>query len=228
MLAIDVMTTQTVTASPDTPVSEIARLMLERHISAVPILDEHGKLIGIVSEGDLLRRYESGTERKRSRWAEVFKDTSRLADEYVKSHGRKAKDVMTSVMITVDESTPLHKIVDIFESRAIKRVPVMRENRLVGIVSRTNLLQALVSAASGDEESLRDDRSIRARLLAELQDKAWRPSNILVTNGVVHFWGQVLSDSEREAMRIAAENIPGVRGVKDHTWYPDVLPRLSN
>jgi hypothetical protein len=102
----------------------------------------------------------------------------------------------------------------------------MRENRLVGILSRANLLQALVSAASADEPAAKDDRTIRARLLAELQNKVWCPSNILVTNGVVHLWGQVLSDSEREAMRIAAENIPGVRAVRDHTWYPDVSPRL--
>jgi hypothetical protein len=100
----------------------------------------------------------------------------------------------------------------------------MREKRLVGIVSRANLLQALVSAASAEEQPPGDDRSIRARLLTELQKKAWRPSNILVANGVVHLWGKVHSESEREAMRIAAENIPGVRGVEDHTWYPDVLP----
>ena len=114
MLAIDVMTTPTVTASIDTPVSEIARLLLERHVSAVPILDKHGQLVGIVSDGDLLRRHESDTERKRSLLAEAFTNRSRLADEYVKSHGRRAKDVMTSDVITVNESTPLHKIADIF------------------------------------------------------------------------------------------------------------------
>jgi CBS domain-containing protein len=131
---------------------------------------------------------------------------------------------MTSNVITVNESTPLHEIADIFESRKIKRVPVMREKRLVGMVSRANLLQALVSAAVPEEHPREDDQSIRARLLTELQKKAWCPSNILVANGVVHFWGQVHSDSERDAMRIAAENVPGVRDVRDHTWYPDVLP----
>jgi CBS domain-containing protein len=221
---MDVMTTEIVTASPDTAVSEIARLMLERHISAVLILDHQGQLMGIVTEGDLLRRYESGTERKRSRWAETFTDSSRLAAEYVKSHGRKAKDVMTRDVVVVAESTPLQKIADTFESRKIKQVAVTREERPIGIVSRANLLQALVSRTSTEDQSPADDRSIRVRLLSELQKKPWRPSNLIVANGVVHYWGEVHSESEREAMRIAAENIPGVRGVEDHTWFPSVLP----
>jgi signal-transduction protein with cAMP-binding, CBS, and nucleotidyltransferase domain len=198
--------------------------MLERHISAVLILNDQGQLMGIVTEGDLLRRYESGTERKRSRWAEAFTDSSRLAAEYVKSHGRKAKDVMTRDVVAVAERTPLQKIADTFESRGIKQVAVTREERPIGIVSRANLLQALVSRASTADQPPADDRSIRARLLGELQKKPWRPSNLIVANGVVHYWGEVHSESEREAMRIAAENIPGVRGVEDHTQYPNVLP----
>lgn len=224
MLAMDVMTTSVVTASPDTAVSEIARLMLDRHSSAVLILDDQSQLMGIVTEGDLVRRYESGTERKRSRWAEVFTDSGRLAAEYVKSHGRKAKDVMTRDVVAMAESTPLQEIADTFELRGIKQVAVTRDRRPIGIVSRANLLQALVSRASTEDQPPADDRSIRARLLSELQKKPWRPSNLIVANGVVHYWGEVHSDNEREAMRIAAENIPGVRGVEDHTQYPSVLP----
>jgi signal-transduction protein with cAMP-binding, CBS, and nucleotidyltransferase domain len=133
---------------------------------------------------------------------------------------------MTRDVATVAENTPLQKIADIFESRGIKQVAVMREQRPVGLVSRANLLQALVSTASTAEKPATDDRTIRARLLTELQKKPWRPSNLIVANGVVHFWGEVHSESEREALRIAAENIPGVLGVEDHTWYPDVLPPL--
>jgi CBS domain-containing protein len=224
MLAIDVMTTPVVSASPEMSVSEIARLMLKAHISAVPILDEKQHLVGIVTEGDLLRRSEIGTERKRRRWLEAFTDGGTLAAEYVKSHGRKARDVMTAEVVTVDESTSLHKIADIFESRGIKRVPVMREHRLVGIISRANLLQALASMPSPAKKVATDDRSIREKLLTELRDKPWSLSNVIVMKGVVHFWGAVNSEEERQAMRIAAENIPGVRGVKDHSWYPELLP----
>jgi CBS domain/BON domain len=147
-----------------------------------------------------------------------------MAAEYVKSHGRKARDVMTANVITIDEKTPLHEIADLFESRGIKRVPVMRENLLVGIVSRANLLQALASSASLLTPAVVDDRSIRRKLLVELHDKPWGLRNIIVMDGVVHFWGAVNSEEERQALRIAAENIPGVRAVENHTWYPELLP----
>jgi CBS domain-containing protein len=224
MLAIDVMTSPVVSVSPDASVSEIARLMLKAHISAVPVVDEKQHLAGIVTEGDLLRRAEVGTERKRRRWIEAFTDGGTLAAEYVKSHGRKARDVMTTDVVTVDESTPLHKIADIFESRDIKRVPVMRESQIVGIVSRANLLQALASLPLPAKKTATDDRWIRRKLMAELQGKPWGVRNVIVKNGIVHFWGAVNSEEEREAMRVAAENIAGVRGVKDHTWYPELLP----
>jgi CBS domain-containing protein len=224
MLAIDVMTTSPVTATPDTPVIEIARLMLTHHCSAVLIVDAQGQLVGLVTEGDLLRRYETGTERKRSFWKEGFMGSDMLAAEYVKTHAQRAADVMTCDVVTVDESTSLQKIADLFESRSIKRVPVMREKRLVGVVSRANLLQALVCAVKPGEPAATDDRSIRTRLTAELQSKRWRPSNIIVANGVVHFWGEVHSENERKAMRVAAESVPGVRAIEDHTWYPAIFP----
>jgi predicted transcriptional regulator len=151
-------------------------------------------------------------------------DGGTMAAEYVKSHGRKARDVMTTNVVTIDENTPLHKIADLLESRGIKRVPVMRENLLVGIVSRANLLQALASKASIATEVTTDDRSIRGKLEAELHDKPWGLRNVVVTDGVVHFWGAVNSEEERQALRIAAENIAGVRAVDDHTWYAERLP----
>src|SRR4029450_11307240 len=148
MLSIDVMTTPVISAFPEMPVSEIARLMLKAHISAVPILDKKQHLVGIVTEGDLLRRAETGTERKRRWWMEPIIDGGTMAAEDVKSHGRKARDVMTTNVVTIDENTPLHKIADLLESGGIRRVPVMGGDGLVGIVSRANLLQALASKAS--------------------------------------------------------------------------------
>lgn len=226
MLAIDIMTPVVATASLDTHISALARMMLEQHISGIPIVNTNGDLAGIVTEGDLLRRCEIGTERDHSKWVEFFMSTDTLAAEYIKSHGRVAKDIMTTNVVTVDENTPIKKIAELFEARKIKRVPVMREGRLVGLVSRANLLQALVTNAQsiiGKTPSV-SDRKIRKALLKELHDKAWKPGNIIVRDGIVNYWGIVYSDIERDAMRIAAEGIAGVKSVSDHTTYLPVWP----
>jgi CBS domain-containing protein len=225
MLAIDIMTPAVVTATPETTVPELCRLMLESRISALPVVDQAGAVVGMITEGDLLRRCESGTEKKRPVWAELFVSNSQLAAEYVKAHGRKAKDIMTPEVVTVAESTPLREIADLFEKHGIKRVPVLREKRLVGMVSRANLVQALVAGlATTTPAAPADDAAIRAKLVAEFADKSWRPSNVIVRNGIVHLWGEVTSEEERAAMRVTAENMPGVKGVKDHTVYPAVWP----
>lgn len=226
MLAIDVMTPAVVTASPETTIPELCRLMLESRISALPIVDGKGEVVGLITEGDLLRRCESGTEKKRTAWAELFVSDSTLAAEYVKSHGRKAKDIMTTDVVAVSESTPLRAIADLFEAHGIKRVPVLREKRLVGMVSRANLLQSLVASIEAKRESAApiDDAAIRSRIVAEFADKTWRPANVIVRHGIVHLWGEVNSEEERAAMRVAAENIAGVKGVKDHTVYPAIWP----
>ncbi|WP_374650873.1 CBS domain-containing protein [Dongia sp.] len=226
MLAIDVMTPAVVTASPDTSIPDLCRLMLESRISALPVVDAAGSVVGMITEGDLLRRCESGTEKKRAAWVELFVSNSQLAAEYVKSHGRKAKDIMTTEVVTVSESTSLRDIADLLEKHGIKRVPVLREKRLVGVVSRANLLQALVATMASRPEAAapKDDAAIRAKLVAEFADKSWRPSNVIVRHGIAHLWGEVTSEEERAAMRVAAENTPGVEGVKDHTTYPVVWP----
>ncbi|WP_374378416.1 CBS domain-containing protein [Dongia sp.] len=229
MLAIDVMTPAVVTATPDTTIPELCRLMLQSRISALPVLDSAGKIVGIITEGDLLRRVESGTDKKRAAWVELFVSNSQLAAEYVKAHGRRAKDIMSTHIVAVNESTPLREIADLFERHSIKRVPVVRENRLVGMVSRANLLQALVAMieAKGEPAAPKDDAAIRAVLVKEFSDKSWRPSNVIVRQGIAHLWGEITSDEERAAMRVAAENTPGVKGVKDHTNYPVVWPPFA-
>src|SRR6516165_8507597 len=219
MRARDVMVRAVATTTPETTGEKGARLMINLRISGVPVLDRNGQLAGIVTEGDLLRRAETGTERQRSRWSRWFSANSRLAAEYIKSHARRVEDVMTREVVSVGELASLDEIAELMETKRIKRVPVVQDGKIVGIVSRADLLQVLASggAASANEDS---DRLIRERLLAELRTQQWASpveSNVVVSDGVVHFWGTVGSDEERKALRIAAENIPGVRGIEDHT-----------
>jgi len=220
MNAADIMTRDVVTVAPDTNVAEIARLMLERRVSAVPVV-ENGAPIGIVSEGDLLHRPETGTEPHHSRWLELFLSRDSLAAEYVRTHGRTARDVMTSEVISVGETTSIAEIADLLESRHIKRVPVVADDgRLVGIVSRANLLQGLASRTAGPSAVTVDDQRIRDALLDELASQDWAgspdPGNVIVEDGVVHLWGLVRSPEVRRAMVVAARNIAGVKAVEDH------------
>lgn len=218
--ARDVMTSQVVTVGPGDTVSKVASLLTEHGISAVPVIDA-GKLVGIVSEGDLVHREEIGTAaRRRSWWLRLFTDSSAMAAEYTKSHARHVAEVMTTRVATVTEGTPLADIADLLEKRRIKRVPVVREGELVGIVSRANLIRALAIArdsplvrASGDDSAIRDE------LLKRLRQESWSSigaSDVTVSGGVVAFWGAYRSDAERKASRILAENVPGVREIQDN------------
>jgi CBS-domain-containing membrane protein len=193
--------------------------MINLRISGVPVLDKNGQLVGIVTEGDLLRRAETGTERRRSRWSEWFSPNSRLAAEYIESHARRVEDIMTREVVSVGELATLAEIAELMETKRIKRVPVVHDGKIAGIVSRADLLQVLASggAATANEDG---DRLIRERLFAELRKQEWAnsaASNVVVSDGVVHFWGTVGSEEERRALRVVAENIPGVRGIEDHT-----------
>jgi CBS domain-containing protein len=215
-----------VTAVPETTVRDVARLMINHRISGIPIVNAARQLLGIVTEGDLLRRAETGTERQHSRWAEWLSPGSRLAAEYVKAHARRVADIMTPKVASVDELATLGEIAELMETQRIKRVPVLHDGKLVGIVSRSDLLRVLASGGvnpSGDDR----DGSIRSRLLADLRGQRWTncsESDVVVSDGVVHFWGVVGSEEERRALRVAAENIPGVRGVEDHTISGPLRP----
>lgn len=219
----DVMTTEVAVVAADTPVEEVAQFLLDRHISAAPVVDEAGDLVGIVSEGDLIRRPETGTERHRSWWLALLTSPEDLAGEYVKSHGHRASDVMTSDVITVHEDMLLGELATLLEKRHIKRAPVMREGKLVGIVSRADILRALATTrASAPPAPSADDRSIREQLLAALAKEGLPRGpqvNVVVSEGVVHLWGLVESEEERKALRVAAESITGVRGIEDHLGH---------
>jgi len=221
MQARDIMTEHVITVGLDTSVREIATLLLDQHISAVPVVEADGALAGVVSEGDLIHRSELGTELPgRSWWLRIFEDTSKLAERYSKSHGAKARDVMTRDVISVDETAKLNEIAELLETRHIKRVPVTRDGRLAGIVSRANIVRALAASpqvqpepASDDDQNIR--REILELLRAEPWSKNWNTS-VFVNNGVVEFWGVVDSEAERNASRVAAEEIHGVVEVRDH------------
>jgi CBS domain-containing protein len=220
MQARDVMTEHLITVGPDTPVREIAKLLLDRHISAVPVVEEGGVLVGIVSEGDLIHRSELGTEvRGRSWWLRLFEDNIDLAERYSKSHGAKARDVMTRDVVSVDETASLSEIAGLLETRHIKRVPVTRDGKLAGVVSRANIVRALAaSPAPALEQASPDDKVIRRQIMDLLQTEPWGNCwnmSVFVNDGVVEFWGIVQSEAEREASRIAAEGIAGVTEVRD-------------
>jgi CBS domain-containing protein len=219
MKAGDVMTRAVISADPDATVLQAARYMLQHHISGLPVIDKAGKLVGVLSEGDFLRRRETQTERRRSRWLEFLMGPGKIAAEYTHSHGSKVSEVMTSELYTVGEDTSLEDIVELMERRRIKRVPVLRGNKVVGIVTRSNLMHAMVSLARTEPKAAKDDAGIREILLAEMQKEVWAPvamTNVVVHDGVVELWGVIIDDRQREALKVTAENIPGVKAVKDH------------
>jgi CBS domain-containing protein len=219
MKAADVMTHNVVSVGPDTTVADAVRLMLQDDISGLPVIDEGDRLVGIVTEGDFLRRVETGTERQRPRWLSFLLGPARLAQEYVHTHGRKVAEVMTSDVVSVSELTPLGEIVRLMERRRIKRVPVVRDGKIVGIVSRANLLRAMASLTGEALPDVAGDSPIRKRLLSEFAKQPWVPqisTNVIVRNGIVHLWGVIFDEEQRRAMIVAAENVPGVKGVEDH------------
>ncbi len=229
MNAADIKTPDVICAGPDTALPELIRLMLDNAISAVPILDE-GRLVGVVSEGDLLRRAETGTEAHPSYWIALITSTDQLAADYVRAHGRKAGEVMTHDVVTVDDSTPLAEVARLLEERRIKRLPVLRDGRLVGIVSRRDLLRALASRLNAPPASA-EDRAIRDAFYAELSRQPWTDQaasiNAMVVDGVVHLWGYAPKGIRRQAVVVVAENIPGVRLVADHLQDPRTFDPLD-
>ena len=218
MKARDVMVSPVISVKPSCTVKEVAKTLLERRISAVPVVDDSGKLAGIVSEGDLMHRAEIGTQRRHSWWLRVFTGDDALAAEYTKAHARTVADVMTRDVITASPDTPLHEIAALLERHSIKRVPIVRDGALLGIVSRANLLQALASSHKDLDVQL-SDTAIRDRILALLNNQPWAHTlllNVTVNGGVVDLWGITGSDAERKAIRVAAESAPGVTAVNDH------------
>jgi CBS domain-containing protein len=230
MKAQDIMTQFVMSVGPNDAVSRAVRIMLQNEMSGLPVLDTFGRLVGMITEGDLMRRVEMATHRRRPRWIEIFMTPGRLAEEYVHSHGRKVSEIMTTDPVSVTEETPLEDVVAVMEKRRVKRVPVVRGDRVVGIVSRANLLHALAKLSVEAMPAQSSDRAIREQLLHELQGQKWAPTasvNITVRDGVVDLWGTITDDRERQALVVAAEKTPGVKAVNDHIVWIEPMSGLT-
>ena len=226
MKASDVMTSPVISIGPETPVLQAVSIMLQRRISGLPVIDKDRHLVGMVTEGDFLRRAETGTARRRPRWLEFLVGPGRLADEYTRSHARKVGEIMTTLPLTVTEDTPLEEVVTVMEKRQVKRLPVVRGEEVVGIISRANLVHALARVARDVEPVAAGDHAIRDRLVAELAKQPWAPValiDVIVKDGIVELWGTITDERTRQAIVVAAENVPGVTCVNDHLAWVDAL-----
>jgi len=230
MKARDVMTHPVISVETETPVHVAIRLMLQRKISGLPVADASGNLVGMVTEGDFLRRAESGTEHKQSRWLDFLVGPGALADQYTKAHGRKVGEVMTKDVKSVDEHTSLGDIVAMMERNRIKRVPVLRGKKLVGIVTRANLLRALASVIHNVPPSKTDDAGIRQKIVEALQSEKWAPVatvDAIARDGVVTLTGYVLDERQRGALKVLVENVPGVKQVRDQMVWVEPMSGVT-
>ncbi|NQW01528.1 MAG: CBS domain-containing protein [Rhodospirillales bacterium] len=216
----DIMTPAVITVGTQATVSEIAKVLMDRKISALPVIDGDGKLCGIVSEGDLMRRINNQADDKRSWWQKMISSQSQDASEFIKSHGRTAREIMTRNVVTVEEDTEISEVARLLESHHIKRVPVTSNGRVVGIVSRSNLLQLVAGqktkakpdAGPGDLELRKQVYDV----LSHLDFASHGTMNVIVVDGVVELWGWVESEAERDALLLAASEVKGVKNVRDH------------
>lgn len=225
MRAYQIMTPRVTTVHANTPIAEAAELMLMKRISGLPVIDAFGKVVGIVSEGDFLRRGETGTRQRRSSWLEFFVGPGRLAAEFVREEGRTVKDVMTPDPGSITEEATIEDIVELMEQKAIKRLPVLRGETLVGIVTRANLLQAVANLARNTAPPTASDDEIRRQILASMEQQPWCPSglNVVVRDGAVDLSGIITDDRQRGAAVVAARNVAGVKAVYDHLCWVDVM-----
>jgi CBS domain-containing protein len=230
MKAADIMTRPVITVTPQTWIAEAARLMLQFHISGLPVVDDAGRVVGIVTEGDLLRRSELGTEHQHTRWVELLIGPGRLARDYVDAHARTVGEVMSEDVAFVTSETTLPGLVRLMEKRQVKRVPVIDNGALVGIVSRANLVRALVHTMTGTAaaEAAGDhsDSEIRERILGEIAKEPWGPRcsvDVTVEAGAVELHGSITDERERAALHVVAENTPGVKTVRDRLVWVEPL-----
>lgn len=227
MLARDVMHRGAIiTVGPEATVDEAARLMLSLGISGLPVVDATHRVVGIITEGDLLRRAELGTEKRRRAWIALLASPGRLAQDYAHAHGSKVGEVMTADVVTAEADTPLGEIVKLMEQKRIRRVPIVDQGRLTGIISRADLIRALIVQRVPPMNPAHSDAEIAAAVTAFFDRETWTPRatvHVSVTEGVVDLWGMIFDERERTALRVATENIPGVKAVRDHlSWIEPV------
>jgi CBS domain-containing protein len=228
MKAHDVMTWGVISVQSNASVMRAAQLMLQNEISGLPVVDDKGSLVGIVTEGDFLRRREIGTQRQRPRWLEFLVGPGRLANEYVHACGRKVDEIMTPDPYTVSVDTSVNEIVRLMEKHRIKRLPVVEDRKPVGMVSRANLLATLARAGPEATAPVTDDAVIREQILTECAKQPWAPEiNVIVKNCIVELRGVMTDERERQAFIVAAENVPGVKAVQDHLVWVDAMSGMA-
>jgi len=224
----DVMTASVICIGVDEPVLKAARLMLQNRISGLPVIDKDGELVGIVTEGDFLRRSELGTQRRRPKWLEFIVGPGRLAQEYTHSSGRKVEEIMTSDPRTIGEDATLEAVVDTMERAHVKRLPVTRAGRVVGIVSRANLMHALASLTRDTAAPAAGDSALRDQILAAIGKQDWAPRiNVIVSGGVAELYGVITDDRERAGLIVASENVHGVKRVRDHLVWVEPMSGMA-
>jgi CBS domain-containing protein len=220
-----IMTRKVISVGTAASIVEAANIMLENHVSGLPVIDETGRLVGIVSQGDFLRRAEIGTQRKRGRWLKFLLGAGKVASDFVHERGRKVGEVMTPEPVTVTENATLEEIVELMERNNVKRLPVVRGDKLVGIVTRSNLLQAVAELARDVPDPTADDDHIRHHIIASIEKTDWAPFglSVLVRNGNVHLGGVITNEQARQAAIVAAENVSGVKKVHDHLCWVEPM-----
>jgi CBS domain-containing protein len=227
MQARDVMTKDVVTVGPETTVSDIAALLVTHRIGAVPVVSADRKLIGIVSQTDLVHRSETGTEKRRKWWLEAFADPDVKAREYAKTHGRKAQDVMTRVVVSVSANATLAEVADVLDTHRIRQVPVTSDGRLAGMISRADLVRALAEVSITAPATRPDSGALQKAIWDQIKALPWLKTsyvNLAVKDGVVDLWGAAESDDQRRALRVLVEGVPGVTKVEDNlTLMPKVV-----
>jgi CBS domain-containing protein len=224
-----IMTRPVITVSPETTIVDAANIMLTHHVSGLPVVDAADKLVGIISEGDFLRRIETGTQRRRGRWLSYIFGSGSFAEDFVREHGRKVSEVMTPEPVTVTEGTPLADVADLMEAKGVKRLPVMRDGKIVGIVTRANLLQVVAHLAQVVPDPTADDDHIRDRVIRAMEKQEWCPIGlrVVVRDGIVHLSGIITDMQARQAVIVAAETIDGVVKVHDHLRWMDPVTGIS-
>ncbi|MGJ4963442.1 CBS domain-containing protein [Bradyrhizobium sp. HKCCYLRH3061] len=223
MRAHQIMTRSVIAVTPGTPVAEAARIMLHNHIGGLPVVDASGTLVGMVTDGDFLRRAELGTERRQGRWLDLLVGRGRIGADFVHSHGRTVGDIMSQPPVTVSADASLAEIAEIMEKRNIKRLPVMSGDRLAGVVTHTDFLQTVADLATAVPGPTPDDDGIRSAILDSLDQAACKHGrfNVVVRNGIARLTGAVRNEKERATAIVAAKSVQGVRSVRDHMWvYP--------
>lgn len=220
MKAHEVMSRNVISVKPSTLVREVAALLAEKRISGVPVVSEDGQVVGIVSETDLLHRAELGTDKPRKSWMTIFADADQLARDYTKTHGLHASQIMSRHVVSVSDETELRDVVNMFDRHRFKRIPVIRDGKLVGMITRGDVVRALnrqSPAVSGGQVS---DADLQQTLLKKIRDTKWLFDsflNLAVKDGVVELWGMVGSDDQRKALTVIIEETPGVKRISDNT-----------